>query len=144
MVVSLSAQVRVFLAGDATDMRKSFDGLCAVVEHSFHRDPFTGDVFAFFNRRCTYVKLLVWDNNGFWLAAKRLEQGTFEHWHPTTDSKTHIEIDRAQLMMLLEGIDMKKAKFRRHFARSVRIGSSGGGRSKNKGRSRQAQRTGAS
>lgn len=124
-------------------MRKAFDGLCNLVEHGFHLDPFQGDVFAFFNRRRTYVKLLTWESNGFWLCAKRLERGTFEHWHPAEGSNTHVEIDRARLMMLLEGIAVKNAKFRRHFARSVRIGDSDGGCSKDKGRSRQAQRKGA-
>jgi len=136
VVVSLSAQVRVFLACDVTDMRKSFDGLCALIEHGFSRDPYTGDVFAFFNRRRTHVKLLVWDANGFWLFAKRLERGTFEHWSPSPNSTTHIEIDRARLLMLLDGIAMKNAKLRRHFARSVRIDGSGGGRKEDHGRSR--------
>ena len=129
----------MFLACGATDMRKSFDGLCAIIEHGFARDPYAGDVFTFFNRRRTYVKLIVWDGNGFWLAAKRLEGGTFEEWRPVTDSTTHVEIDRAQLSMLLEGIDLKKAKFRRHYQRSVRIGNSSDVRSRNKGRSREAR-----
>lgn len=123
MVLSLSAQVRVYLACEVTDMRKQFDGLCATVQHRFHRDPFTGDVFVFFNRRRNHVKLLIWDGNGFWLVAKRLEGGAFATWQPPTDDATHVEVDRAQLMMLLEGIDVKNAKFRRHFARSLRIGA---------------------
>lgn len=139
MVLSLPSQVRVFLAVTVTDMRKSFDGLCALIEHGFERDPFTGDVFAFFNRRRTHVKLMVWDSNGFWLVAKRLERGTFEYWQPSSTAATHVEIDRARLLMLLEGIDMKKAKFRRHFARSVRMKGSGGGRSEDHDRGGQAR-----
>ena len=130
MVLSLPAQLRVFLAREVTDMRKSFDGLCALIEHRFHRDPYAGELFAFVNRRRTYVKLLLWDGNGFWLFAKRLERGTFERWRPSSDKETHVEIDRAQLLMLLEGVDLKKAEFRRHFARSVSIGKRGG-RSRN-------------
>lgn len=124
MVLSLPAQVRVFLARGPTDMRKAFDGLCAIVRHQFHRDPFNGDVFAFFNRDRNRVKLLVWDGNGFWLLAKRLERGTFDAWRPPGDA-THVEIQRAQLTMLLEGIDLKKSNYRRHFTRLVRIGGSG-------------------
>jgi transposase len=120
-------------------MRKSFDGLCAIVEHGFERDPYAGDVFTFFNRRRTYVKMIVWDGNGFWLVAKRLEGGTFEDWHAAAGSTTHVEIDRAQLSMLLEGIDLKKAKFRRHYKRSVRVGDSREARAGNKSRSRQAR-----
>lgn len=126
MVLSIPAQVRVYLACEVTDMRKQCDGLCALVEHRFHRDPYAGDVFAFFNRRRTYVKLLVWDGNGFWLIAKRLESGTFDGWRPSSEDATHVRVDRAQLMMLLEGIDLKNAKVRHHFARSIRIGGRGG------------------
>jgi len=132
MVLSLPTQLRVFLAKEITDMRKSFDGLCALVEHRFHRDPYAGDLFAFVNRRRTYVKLLLWDGNGFWLLAKRLERGTFERWQPSSDKETHVEIDHVQLLMLLEGVDLKKAEFRRHFARSVSIGKRDG-RSQNAG-----------
>ncbi len=126
MVLSLPTQLRVILAKEVTDMRKSFDGLCSLIEHRFHRDPYAGDLFAFVNRRRTYVKLMLWDGNGFWLFAKRLERGTFERWQPSSDKKTHVEIDRAQLLMLLEGVDLKKAEFRRHFARSVSIGKRDG------------------
>ncbi len=130
MVLSLPTQLRVILAKEVTDMRKSFDGLCSLIEHRFHRDPYAGDLFAFVNRRRTYIKLMLWDGNGFWLFAKRLERGTFERWQPSSDKKTHVEIDRAQLLMLLEGVDLKKAEFRRHFARSVSVGKHDG-RSKN-------------
>jgi len=137
MVLSLPAQVRVFLACQPTDMRKAFNGLCAIVQHQFERDPFTGDVFAFVNRRADRVKLLLWDGNGFWLLAKRLERGTFHRWSPDDGGAQHVEIDRAKLTMLLDGIDVKSAKYRRQFARSVRIDGSGG-QSKREDRSRQA------
>lgn len=122
MVLSLPSQLRVILVREVTDMRKSFDGLCAVIEHRFHRDPYAGDLFAFFNRKRNYVKMMLWDGNGFWLVAKRLERGTFQRWQPTSDDKTHVEIERAQLLMLLEGIDLKSAEFRRQFVRSVSVG----------------------
>lgn len=122
MLLSLPAQVRIYLASEVTDMRKAFDGLCAIVQSRFRRDPFAGDLFVFFNRRRDRVKLLLWDGNGFWLLAKRLERGTFAHWRPSAGDETHVEVDRAQLMLLLEGFEIKNAKFRRHFARSIRIG----------------------
>ena len=136
MVLNLSAQIRVYLATEVTDMRKSFDGLSSIVQHRFHRDPFAGDVFVFFNRRRDRVKLLVWDGNGYWLMAKRLERGRFEGWSPSTDGATHCRINRAQLMMLLEGVDMRKAKFRRRFAHAIRIGGRDG-RSHDEGRRRE-------
>lgn len=145
MVLSLPARSRVFLARGATDMRKSFDGLCNLVRHAFDLDPFEGDVFVFLNRRRNYVKLLVWDDNGFWICAKRLEGGTFEHWSPEVGDATHVQIDRARLAMLLEGIELKKAEFRHHFPRGIRMsGDRGGGAGQSEqvdqeGRCRQAQ-----
>lgn len=143
-MLSLPAQVRVFLCCAVTDMRKQFDGLCALVEHSLSCDPYAGDVFVFFNRRRDRVKLLLWDGNGFWMLAKRLESGRFDAWrYSSSEDDTHVEIDRARLMMLLEGIDAKKAKFRRHFSRSVRIGRRGGGGIEDdQGRSRADRRGG--
>jgi len=137
MVVSLPSRVRVYIANEPTDMRKSFDGLSAIVQHRFDRDPFDGDVFAFFNRRRDRVKILLWDRNGFWIAMKRLERGTFDSWRPRGDDRTHVEIERTQLVMLLEGIDVKKAEFRRQFARSVCIHRSRG-RSHDNGQRRRS------
>lgn len=113
------ASVRIFAAREAVDFRKGFDGLCGIVRDGFGDDPFSGQFFLFFNRRRDRVKLLVWDRNGFWLFTKRLERGTFERIE--TGEGRRVEIDRAQLSMLLEGIDARRAKFRRHFARDVRI-----------------------
>lgn len=64
------------MARDAVDCRKVFDGLCQVVRDVFGDDPFSGALFLFFNQRRSRVKVLVWDENGFWLFAKRLERGT--------------------------------------------------------------------
>lgn len=133
MVLSLSSQVRVYLACEVTDMRKQFDGLCALIEHRFDLDPYAGDVFVFFNRRRNRVKLIVWDGNGFWLLAKRLEGGAFDRWPSPSSDATHVQVERAQLLMLLEGIDVKKAKFRSRFSRAIRIGARGG-RPNDKGR----------
>ncbi len=138
MVLSLPSGVRIYVANEATDMRKSFDGLSAIVQHRFDRDPFDGDVFAFFNRRRDRVKILFWDRNGFWIAMKRLERGTFDNWCPSAEGAAHVEVERAQLVMLLEGIDVKSAKFRRQFVRSVRINGRDG-RSHDEG---QRRRTG--
>ena len=77
-MLSLPSRVAVWLACAPVDLRKAFDGLATMVRDQFHRDPFSGDVFVFFNRRRDRVKLLVWDDNGFWLLYKRLELGTFE------------------------------------------------------------------
>lgn len=118
-MLTLAPRVRVFAATKPVDFRKGFDGLVAIVRERFREDPFTGDLFCFFNRRRDRVKVLVWDRNGFWLHYKRLERGTFER---IVGDGERALIERAQLSMLLEGIVTKDTKFRRHFAREVRIG----------------------
>ncbi|MBI3269271.1 MAG: IS66 family insertion sequence element accessory protein TnpB [Planctomycetes bacterium] len=117
-MLSLSSRVRIFAAAEPIDFRKGFDGLVQIVRDGFGEDPFGGDVFCFFNRRRDRVKLLVWDANGFWMHYKRLERGTFER---VEGRGRRVEIDRAKMSMLLEGIDTKRSRFRRHFSRSVRI-----------------------
>jgi len=78
---------RVFLACGKTDMRKSIDGLAAIVEGSFKLDPFDGALFVFCNRSRDRVKILEWDGDGFWLHFKRLEKGHFR-WPATGDEPT--------------------------------------------------------
>ena len=117
-MLSLSTRVRIFAATEPIDFRKGFDGLVQIVRDGFREDPFAGDLFCFFNRRRDRVKVLVWDRNGFWLHYKRLERGTFERVEG--DGK-RLELDRARMTMLLEGIDSKNTRFRRNFARDVRI-----------------------
>lgn len=117
-MLSISSRLRIFAAVESIDFRKGFDGLVQIVRDRFHQDPFSGDLFCFFNRRRDRVKVLVWDRNGFWLHYKRLERGTFERLEGRGEK---LEIERAQMSMLLEGIDTKKSRFRRHFSRDVRI-----------------------
>lgn len=117
-MLSLPPSVRVFLAREAVDFRKAFDGLCAIVRDEFDDDPFSGHMFVFFNKRRDRVKILVWDRNGFWLFAKRLERGTFESLEV---KEQRVEIERARLLMLLEGIDVKCARLRKHFDTPIRI-----------------------
>jgi len=119
-MLSLPASVRVFAARDGVDFRKGFDGLHAIVRDEFGEDALSGNVYLFFNARRNRVKLLVWDRNGFWLLYKRLERGTFQRLDGTS---AKIEIDRARLAMLLDGIDTINSKFYRYSVRDVRIES---------------------
>ncbi len=96
---------RVWLAAGATDMRKGFDGLAALVQQVLTEDPFSGQVFVFRGRRGDLVKLLWWDGDGLCLLAKRLERGKFI-W-PRASSGT-VHLTAAQLSMLLEGIDWRR------------------------------------
>lgn len=118
-MLNLSCSVRIFLAREPVDFRKAHDGLHAIVRDEFGEDPLSGHVFVFLNKRVDRVKLLVWDRNGFWLLYKRLERGTFRP--PAAGVGAQVEVSRAELLMLLEGIDLKKGKIRRHFVDGLRI-----------------------
>jgi transposase len=122
-VLSLGGSHRVFLCRSAVDFRKAHDGLCAIIRDQFGDDPFTGDIFAFFNRAKDRIKLIHWDSNGFWLLYKRLEEGTFPF---AVSGEGRIEIERAQLAMILEGIEWKNAKQSSRFSSSFAITSRDG------------------
>jgi transposase len=107
-------QVRVFLYGQPTSMRLSFDGLYALTRHSMLQDPLSGNLFAFINRRATQIKVLYFDRNGLCVWAKRLEQGRLiGNW----DSVTTREMDWTGLKLLLEGIEPKRV--RKRYQKSV-------------------------
>jgi transposase len=96
---------RVWLAAGHTDMRKGFDGLALLVQETLKRDPHGGHLFVFRGRRGGLIKVLWHDGQGLCLFAKRLERGRFI-W-PQADSGT-VSLSRAQLSMLLEGIDWRR------------------------------------
>jgi len=115
-----SPSIRVFVARSAVDFRRGIDGLCGIVRDTFGEDPLSGHWFVFTNKRANRLRILVWDRNGFWLATKRLEQGTFERFE---GCGAKLEIERARLAMLLDGIDTTKSRMRRNFTRELRIES---------------------
>jgi transposase len=118
-LLSLAGTSRIFLCRSGVDFRKAHDGLCGLVRDQFREDPFSGDLFVFFNKARDRIKLLLWDRNGFWLLYKRLEKGRFQF--DIRGEGSRIEIQRAQLSMILEGIDWKSAKISSHFSTSLAI-----------------------
>lgn len=109
----LSPQTKVFLAKDATDMRKSFRGLVAVTEAVLQEDPTSGHLFVFVNRRRDMMKILHWDGAGFWIWYRQLERGTFQLPDPQTlDNASGIELTPSQLTLILDGIDLRSARQR--------------------------------
>jgi transposase len=92
---------RVYLACEKVDMRKSINGLAAIVESSFKLDPFDGALFVFCNRNRDRLKILVWDCDGFWLCFKRLEKGRFR-W-PDLGEETTMTLTGEELNILLGG-----------------------------------------
>ena len=113
--MTLTPSVRIFAAVEPVDARKSFDGLAAVVRDSWGGDPMTGHMFLFINRRGDVAQILFWDRTGFVVMRKRLEAGTFRLVHSGDGNKSHVEIDAAELALMLEGIDMGTVKRRKRF-----------------------------
>jgi transposase len=105
---------RIFIATQPTDLRRSYDGLAAIVEGAFGRSARSGDLYVFINRRGTQVRILFWDRDGFCIVMKRLEQGTFRRVQDD-DGRDHVEIDAGRLAMLLEGIDAPVIKRRKRY-----------------------------
>jgi transposase len=98
----------------ATDMRKSFDGLCGLVQGKWGRNPCNGDLYIFINKQRNRMKLLRWEPGGFVLFYKRLEKGTFE-LPQTSKPGLGQEIDYGQLAMIITGISLKNASKRKRF-----------------------------
>ena len=109
-MILLSSAVRIYVAVEPVNMRRSFDGLMAQVRSVLAQDPLSGHVFAFVNRRRNQVKLLMWTRGGFTIIHKRLETGTFAIVSRLSNDATHVELGAHELSMLLEGIDAKRAR----------------------------------
>jgi transposase len=118
-MLSLGAATRVYLAAGATDMRKGFEGLFALAKARMQMDPLSGHVFVFCNRPRNRIKVLYFDGSGLWVCAKRLERGRFR-W-PIAVEGPSMMLSRAELTLLLEGIDLKEARRRRGWYRAEEI-----------------------
>jgi len=114
-MILLPRAVRIYVAVQPVNMRKSFDGLSAEVRSVLAQDPLSGHVFVFLNRRRTMMKLLLWTRGGFTIVHKRLERGTFTFVQQITDEVAQVEIDAHELSMLLEGIDATTARVSRRW-----------------------------
>jgi transposase len=106
----LPRAVKVYVATAPCNLKKSFDGLSNEVRAVLAQDPLSGHLFVFLNRRKTQVKLLLWTRGGFTIVHKRLEQGTFSFPSRVTAQAQSIEVDVHELTMLLEGIEVARAK----------------------------------
>lgn len=112
---TLPPALRIYVATAPTDMRKSFDGLSAAVTHIIGEDPTSGHLFVFRNRRGDQIRVLFWDRTGYCIIAKRLAQGRFHLPAPASPDARHIEVEAAELGLLLEGIDLSDAQRRKRF-----------------------------
>ena len=105
----------IWLYTQATDMRKSFNGLIAITREALQEDPLSGDWFVFINRRKTHIKVLYFDGSGYCIWLKRLEQGQFNYRLSRTGKSA---LNGTQLRLLLDGIEVKK------YRQYKRLGSS--------------------
>lgn len=111
---ALSSENRFHLYNLPTDMRKSFDGLSGLVQNKLGRNPCSGEVFIFVNKRRDKIKLLHWRGAGFILYYKRLEKGTFEL--PRYDSSVgSISLDYAKLVMIIDGLSVENIQKRKRY-----------------------------
>jgi transposase len=115
-MILLPSAVRIFLCTRPTDLRKSFDGLSGLVEECFRQDLLTGHLFLFLNRRRDRIKILYFDRDGLAIWYKRLEAGSFQL--PQASPADGVELQPAQLAMLLSGIDLRTARQRKRFQRA--------------------------
>jgi len=109
---------KIYIAVEAVDMRKGFDGLYGLVRDELKHDPLSGHLFLFSNRGRTRLKALVWDGSGLWVCAKRLEKGTFrwprlERNEPGKIRQQSVTMRPEELAMLLNGLDASDAKARK-------------------------------
>ena len=115
-MLSLSSRTRVFAALGVTDMRKSYDTLAELVRRVIGEDPLSGDVFVFCNRARNRIKLLCFDRGGYWLVARRLEQGTFAWPREGVDGRVTMRAD--DLLLLLGGLDPSRYSRRAWYERA--------------------------
>lgn len=103
-MILLPGSVKVYVATQPVSLRKSFDGLSNEARVALERDPLSGHVFVFINRRRNQVKLLMWTRGGFTIVHKRLERGTFSALRSVRPDASCVQVDIHELSMLLEGL----------------------------------------
>jgi len=112
-----SSALKIYLAVEPCDMRMGFNGLAAAATEKLSQTLSPDAVFIFTNRRRTRIKLLCFDGTGTWLATKRLEAGTFSWPEPSEPGQRRIHLAPEALRLLLDGVDMRGAKFRPWYER---------------------------
>ena len=111
-MLGLPPSVKIYFATALVDMRNGVDGLRAVVEQTLKQSPDGGHLFVFVGKARDKLKILFWDKNGYVVYFKRLERGRFQL--PAVDEhRTRVEMEAAQLAMLLDGIDLNAKRLAR-------------------------------
>lgn len=116
-MLMLPPAVRLYVATEACDLRKSFDGLSIAVANVLGHDPTCGHLFCFFNKRATQIRILFWDRSGWCIWAKRLSRGHFQLAAVRKQRVTCVQMDTAELGLILEGIELAGATRRKRYRR---------------------------
>jgi transposase len=116
-VIGLFPTAAIFVATAPTDLRKAYDGLAVLVRQSLGQDPLNGSLYVFCNRRRDRLKILFWEEGGYWLCARRLEKGTFR-WPRSQEVCARYR--REELMLLLGGIDLEQTHARKWYGREAK------------------------
>lgn len=116
-MLSFSGSLKVFVALEPVDLRKSFSGLEGLVSERLGEDLRAGALFVFTNRRHTRLKMLYFDGSGLWLLVKRLEKGTFSWPQAGAAQAAKLKLAPEALAMLTDGIDLRGARLRPWYER---------------------------
>ena len=119
-MISLSPSTRYFVYQGYANMLKSFNGLCGIVTNELHQELLSGDVFIFFNKRKTSVKILTWETDGFSIYYKQLQKGTYEFTPNDVDGKGAV-ISYSQLLLILEGISLSRVHYRPRYKKKAEL-----------------------
>lgn len=114
-MLTLPPAVRIYVAAEPVDMRRSFHGLAAAVRGQLQLEPGSGHLFVFLNRRANLLKAIFWDRTGYAILAKRLSQGTFFMPVDVPEGARQVTISGAQLGLMLEGLDLRGATQRKRY-----------------------------
>jgi transposase len=117
MLFGVGLATKIYLAVEAVDMRKGFEGLYGAVRDQLGHDPLNGHLFLFTNKSRTRLKALVWDGSGLWVCAKRLEKGRFR-W-PEAEGQHSVTMRSEELAMLVNGLDVKQTRQRNWYRKSA-------------------------
>lgn len=116
-MLTFTGSLKVYIALEPQDMRRSFNGLAAAVAGELGDDPLSGALFVFTNKRRNRLKILFWDGTGLWVSAKRLEQGRFSWPTPSARGQKKLSLTPEALAMLTDGIDLRDGARRAWYER---------------------------
>jgi transposase len=114
-MLSVSPVVKIFLYGQAADLRRGYDGLASIVQEAMDEDPLSGSLFVFVNKRANRIKMLYWNETGYAIWMKRLEVGTFEIPKVGNDESPSVKITPSQLSLILDGIELSSVRRRKRY-----------------------------